>query len=241
MLDDFGGLVLPANSRAQRDIPAASKGHCSAHAVLGRGEGVHTQAESWLELCNLYLLNAMLDVVELREQEIFHYGWDRNDPEVHVFDVVATLANHEKIAYTVKPEDRVNSRPRRRGKNGHRSDQRTFLEKMGEISWWAAVKSQSYKDVRLVTEADIHPIDLRNAQTFAAVRLEDPEADEIAFCVVQSLPVAGGASLRDLTLATGMEARGYRALIRLMRNGVLKAIVHEVIGPKTIVQVRSGI
>jgi len=99
MLDDFGGLVLPANSRAQRDIPAASKGHCSAHVVLGRGEGVHTQAESWLELCNLYLLNAMLDVVELREQEIFHYGWDRNDPEVHIFDVVATLANNEKIAY----------------------------------------------------------------------------------------------------------------------------------------------
>lgn len=239
MLDNQGGIHLPLPSRAQRAIPAASSAHCTAQAVLGNGQGIRTDAESWLELCNLHLLNAKQDVAELREQEVFSFGWDPEDLEDHIFDVVATLTSGLRIAYTVKPEVRLNSRPGNRNKNGERYDDRTFMEKMGQVTWWATEYSQLYHDVRLVTEADINQIDLRNAQVFAAVREPDDEADAIAFAVVKAIPAEGGRSLRDLTIETGLQARGYRALIRLMRSGMLRAIQHEIIRPTTVVRVQS--
>src|SRR5690606_1862357 len=151
-----GGIHLPAKSRAQRAIPAASNGHCTAHAVLGENHGIHTQAESWGELCNLFLLNAMANVAELREQEVFLFGWNPRDLEKHVFDVVATLMCGTRIAYTVKPEAKLHSRPGNRNKNGERYDNRTFMEKMATVAWWATVETETYDDVRLVTEADIN-------------------------------------------------------------------------------------
>lgn len=235
MLDNQGGIYLPLPSIAQRDIPAASAGHCTAQTILGDGHGTRKNAESWLELCNLYLLNAKQDVAELREQEEFHFGWAPEDLDLHVFDVVATLTSGLRIAYTVKPEVRLNSRPGSRDKNGERYDDRTFMEKMGNVTWWATVHTQLYHDVRLVTEADINQIDLRNAQMFAAVREPDGEADAIAFAVAKAIPAEGGRSLRDLTIETGLQARGYRALIRLMRSGMLRAIQREIIRPTTIV------
>ena len=68
MFDISGGILLPNSSLAERNVPAASKGHCTAHTVLGEGEGTRTQAESWLELCHLMLLNADEEVAELVEQ-----------------------------------------------------------------------------------------------------------------------------------------------------------------------------
>ncbi|SMX36740.1 hypothetical protein OCA8868_01078 [Octadecabacter ascidiaceicola] len=79
-----------------------------------------------------------------------------------------------------------------------------------------------------MSEADINPVDLRNAKILASVREADPEADAIALEVVTDLPSGGGQSLRDLTLSMGMAARGFRSLIRLIRSGVLRLQQHEV-------------
>lgn len=222
MFDYSGGVVLPAHSRAERNIPAASSAHCTAYAVLGEGTGVRFQAESWLELCNLYVLNAMPNVVEMQEQVRFYYGWDPENLHEHIFDVVATLTCRSRIAYTVKTEVRLTS-----GR---------FMDKMGHVAWWVR-KRKFADDVRRITEADINQTDLRNAQMFAAVREPDPDpgVDAMALQVAQALPPGGGRSLRDLTLETGMQVQGYRALIRLMRRGILRSLKHEVIGPKTIV------
>lgn len=220
MFDYSGSVVLPAQSRAERNIPAASSAHCTAHAVLGEGAGVRFQAESWLELCNLYVLNAMPNVVEMQEQVRFYYGWDPENLHQHIFDVVVTLTCRARIAYTAKPEVRLTS-----GR---------FLKDMGGIAWWAQ-ELEFADDVRLITETDINQTDLRNAQMFAGVREPNPDADAVALEVARALPPGGGRSLRNLTLETGMQAQGYRALIRLMRRGVLRSLKHEVIGPKTIV------
>lgn len=220
MFDHSDGLVMPQPSQAERDITGASSHHCVAHTVLGDGLGVHTQAESLLELHNLFLLNAMPNVASLQEQVRFFYGWDPDDLQQHIFDVVVTLNCGARVAIAVKPEARLES-----GR---------FVTEMQEVAWWVYERGFA-DDVRIMSEADINPVDLRNAKILASVREADPEADAVALEVVQSLPTGGGQSLRDLTLSTGMAARGYRSLIRLIRLGVLRLQQHEVIGPKAVV------
>lgn len=220
MFDHSAGLVMPEPSKAERDITGASSHHCVAHTVLGDGHGVHTQAESLLELHNLFLLNAMMNVVGLQEQVRFYYGWDPEDPQQHIFDVVVSLDCGSRVAIAVKPEIRLVSG--------------SFETEMQGVAWWVYEHGFA-DDVRIMSEADINPVDLRNAKILASVREADPEADAVALEVAQSLPTGGGQSLRDLTLSTGMAARGYRSLIRLIRSGALRLQKHEVIGPKVVV------
>ena len=47
-------------------------------------------------------------------------------------------------------------------------------------------------------------------------------------------------TLRDLTIATGLEARGYRALLRLVREGHLEPARRERLTPQTLVQRRRA-
>ncbi|PVA05270.1 hypothetical protein [Thalassorhabdomicrobium marinisediminis] len=220
MLDHSDGIVLPQPSQAERNIAGASSHHCVAHTVLGNGVGIHTQAESLLELHNLFLLNAMPNVVQLREQVRFYYGWDTKKQKQHIFDAVASLDCGSRIAFAVKPEARLAS-----GR---------FEAEMQEVAWWVCERGFA-DEVRIMSEADINPVDLRNAKILASVREIDPEADAVALEVVRGLPPGGGFSLRDLTHSTGLSARGYRSLIRLIRSGVLRLQQHEVIGPKAVV------
>lgn len=225
MFDHSDGIYLPEPSRAERDITGASSHHCVAHTVLGDGPGVHTQAESLLELHNLFLLNAMMNVVSLQEQVRFFYGWGPKNQQQHIFDVVVTLDCESRIAIAVKPEMRLVSG--------------NFETEMQEVAWWVYERGFA-DDVRIMSEADISPVDLRNAKILASVREADPEADAVALEVAQSLPSGGGQSLRDLTLSTGMAARGYRSLIRLIRSGVLRMQQCEVISPKAVVMIANA-
>jgi hypothetical protein len=217
MLHSDVARYLPVESRAERTIAAASRGHCTAFAVLGEGWGQRMQAESHLELCHLLLLNANREVVRLEEQVRFAYG--RGDAQVHVFDVVATWASGERIAFTIKPEARLRS-----GR---------FLEEMQAIARWVRQKSFA-NDVRLLTERDVDPVALHNARIIAAVRDPDSQADETARETAHSF--IGTVTLRELTVATGLEARGYRALLRLVRKGELQPIRHERLTPHSLVR-----
>ncbi|WP_370270416.1 hypothetical protein [Nioella sp.] len=221
MFDISGGILLPNPSVADRNVPLASKGHCTGLAVLGEGEGTRVQAESWLELCHLMLLNADEEVAELAEQQRFTFGDHEDDLREHIFDVVATLQDGYRIAYTIKPEIRLVSG--------------VFLEEMAEVAWW--VREYDYADdVQLLTDADIDQIELRNAQMFAAVREADPEADDAATRAIEALPEGACRSLRDLTIDTGMKARGYSALIRLLRRGFAVQIERGIIRPATLIK-----
>lgn len=140
------GLALPAASRAERQIAAASKGHCTAHAVLGRGAGQRVQAESSLELSHLFILNADPSIAELREQVRFRYGPD--DEREHVFDVLAVRTSGARIAYTIKPEARLRS-----GR---------FLTEMRVVAWWVREKRFA-DDLRLtkpVGDRDCYDVDV---------------------------------------------------------------------------------
>lgn len=211
---------LPAESRAERTIAAASRGHCTAFPVLGEGPGQRMHAESHLELCHFLLLNADRGIADLREQVRFRYG--ARDEHEHFFDVVATRTTGERIAFTIKPEDRLRS-----GR---------FLAEMQEIAWWVRRKAFAH-DVRLLTDADVDPVDLHNARIVAAVRESDPEADAAARAAVGAL--TGAVSVNDLTAATGLGARGYRAVLRLIRSRALQPVRRERITPSSLV-LRAG-
>ena len=215
MQDIQTGRRLPVPSRADRQIAKSSKGHCTGHTVLGDGPGRRMQAESHLELTHLLLLNADPGIVDLREQVLFRFG--PRDASRHFFDVVATRRCGTRIAYTVKPEVWLRS-----GR---------FLEEMGEVAWWVREKRFA-DDVRLLTDADVDPVALHNAKVIAAVRAPDPEADAAAGRAADAL--VGGASLLDLTAMTGLEERGYRAVLRLVRSGRLAPARRERISPATV-------
>jgi hypothetical protein len=214
--DHDGPIFLPSASRAERNVQRASTAHCTVHSVLGRGDGTRFQSESLLEYRHKLVFNSLGTVVDMQEQVRFRYGRD-NELQV-VLDLYLTLADGTRIAGDVKPEVRLAS-----GRH---------LRKMQEVAWW--VRERDFADeLRLFTEADLDPVELFNARVFSAVREPDPEADAAAEAVVAALE--GGRSLLDLTREIGLQARGYRAAIRLLRDGVLRSFGHVRITPEVLV------
>ncbi|WP_417269928.1 hypothetical protein [Celeribacter sp.] len=221
--DEPSGIILATPSQAVRDVPAASSAHCTAHSVLGDGDGVRMQHESHLEIDSSYVLNSVRNVANMQEQVIFHFGWDRKKLKKHIFDVVVTLISGERIAFAVKPEVRLYS-----------SNKQSFVEHMQVVTWWA-YETNFVDEVRILTEVDLDPITLYNAKVMAAVRAVDIDADNAAQHALRSLPVGGGSSLRELTSAIGLGARGYRALIRLLRTGEARLQAKERISPDAVI------
>lgn len=209
-------IMLPSASRADRNIAGASKGHCVVHTVLGRGAGIKFQAESYLEFANLLMLNANPDVTYLREQARFDWEDIDGKPHRHFFDAYAIFNETKRIAFTVKPQVRLAS-----GR---------FLEEIQEVTR-QAIDADFCDAVRLITEQNIGPIQLQNAAVYQAVREKDAEADQKALAVVHNLK--GAVNLRDLTILIDLEARGYRALIRLCRDGILASESLSIIVPDT--------
>lgn len=212
------GRELPSPSRAERDIPVASKGHCTAFAVIGNGQGgtQRVQAESYLELCHLMFLNSLPEVVDLREQVRFDYG--RRDENTHFFDMFATFRDGTRIAYTVKPTVRLES-----GR---------FLESMQLVAHW--VKRKRFADnVCLLTDRDLDQVQLHNAELLSAPIASDTDAETAIRGTAAELQ--GAVSIRELVRATGLEQRAYRSALRLIRTGELALAKHERITPTTLV------
>lgn len=208
---------LPAPSRANRPIPIRSKGHCVVNAVLGRGHGQVTEGESYTEYKNLLIVNADPEVADFRVQAEFLYGLNREHR--HYFDVLKTMVDGRIIAETVKPRARLRSG--------------VFLREMAEIAWW--VREFGFADeVRLITEADIDPIDLHNGRVLAGVRLVEAAALAQARIVVSQL--TGSVSLRDLVNEIALGAPGYRALLHLLARNELQLTHRERITPQSNVR-----
>lgn len=142
------GRVLPAASRADRNIAAASSRHCTAYSIRGAGAGTVVQSESKLEFDNQTIQFSRPDVLDVREQVLFNYG--PRDERRHTFDLLVTKTSGQRVAYTVKPIARLASG--------------NFYEKMRDVAWWIQEKKfASY--VRLLTDEDINPIALHNAKS----------------------------------------------------------------------------
>lgn len=214
--DTDAPIILPLASRAERNVPLASTAHCTLQSVLGQDAGTRFQSESLLEYRHKLVLNSRPDIADMREQVRFRYG--RLDQREVVFDIMVTKTGGRRIVYSVKPERRLQS-----GRH---------IAEMQAVTWW--VLERDFADeVCILTEADLDPVELHNAQIYAAVREADPEVDAAARVLVAGL--IGERKLRDLTEDLGQGARGYRALLRLLRDRVLRCLDNARITPEAFV------
>ncbi|WP_197410080.1 hypothetical protein [Phaeobacter sp. CECT 5382] len=211
------GIVLPAPSRADRKIQNVSKWHCTVHTVRGRGAGTRMQGESKLEADHQALQYAQPDVADVVEQALFKFGW--RDEKRHVFDMLVTKTNGERVACTVKPTSRLHSKD--------------FLSKMEVVAWWVQ-KKEFASSVRLLTEADIDQVALHNANLNAAVHDSDPEAENAVRAIACHL--GGAITIKTLTDEVGLKERGYRAILRLISKRELQSLRHERTTPQTLIQ-----
>ena len=216
MLEDENGFaVLHQPSNCDRRPATASKGHFTGHLLVGPWPGRVLYIESLLEQKWAHCLNAHPKTQTLREQVAFRWRAPDRKQRTHYFDLFVEQTDGAFIAYAVKPEAKLTNK---------------FMAEISEIARQAKA-SGFVDDVRLLTDADLDPVELDNALLTYAMRVPDPEADKAAAAVATAM--SGIVTLGELTNLIGLDARGYCALIRMIRAGILRATRHERITYKT--------
>ena len=207
---------LPLPSLAARRIgpgPASFTGAAVLDDAGGRARVVRFES---LEERRCILCLAIDPLTcEMREQVEFGWWDGEGRLRTHYFDLVVLQHDGRRVAYSIKPAARMTER---------------FLAEIGPIGR-QAVEAGFAHDVRLLSAADFDPITRRNAELLHAARHPDPEADAAAREAVRGMN--GTSTLEALTRRTGLEGRGFRALLRLVRSRVLGAVGHPPLAPET--------
>lgn len=213
------GIGVPAPSVAERMPAVSSRGHASGHLILGAGNSQRVLlVESDLEYKWATILATDPDVVELKEQ--VRMDWpDNGRQRSHYFDFLATMRSGTRAAMIVKPEKRTRSMK--------------FLSEVQAIAKHAKLVG-FVDEVRVLTDACIDNIRLKNARLIRSVREVDEEADTTAALAVEGL--IGAAAVSELVARIDLGARGFRAVVRLIANGRLECLHNEVISLKSLVK-----
>ena len=155
------------------------------------------------------------DVVE--QVGPFYWTDDKNQRHEHFLDHVVFKSDGRRLGLTDKPFLRVTS---------------AFEEEIRQV-YEDGRKLDVIDDLFLVTEFARNPIKLHNADLFRGCRDADPDVDIIALTVVSKL--AEDMPLKTLVAEINRGPRGFRALVRLIRSGVLQLKIEEKISLETIV------
>jgi hypothetical protein len=214
------GISLPSSSRAERKVAVKSKGHFCGHLVVGDCEEQVIAVESHLEMNCALILSARPDVIEFREQVGFPWVDKAGANRVHYFDFLVTLRDGTTIAIFVKPLEY--------------SLKEKFVSDSGQIA--PQVTSAFADRVVLMTEYDINPIELYNAELMHSVRLSDPDVDRAAMALVKD--IQGSVSVADLVKEIAVPGQGFRAVVRLIRKNILELVAHERIAPSAMLRRR---
>jgi hypothetical protein len=217
---DHNDLNLPTPSLGARRPPVSSKAQCLVDLLVKDADGSLRElpVESWLERNVALILFYRTDIARVVEQQpVVPFSDVDGKSRKHIFDFLVTCHDGRRIAIAVKPKviaDRIGMRD--------------FIARI------AAQMPRSLADAAcLVTDKDIDPVELRNAELMHACRLGDPADDEIVLAVARSY--GGAVTLQDLIAAAGIQGRGYRAAMRLFAAGRLRTLRHEIICDRTLV------
>lgn len=213
-------LRRPAPSLAARKVSGASKAHFTGRMVIPDTEapaGRILLSESKLEISWTIYLLSLPEVETVIEQVPVIWIDDDGARRTKYFDLVIVFRNGRRVACEVKPEVRLASGRVRR-----------------ELRKIAAQIHGEFNDVRLLTDKQLCPEAVFNAELFFGMREADPEADAAACKVVNAL--AGAATLSDLRVAIGLGGRGLRALVRLIAAGRLRLCGEGRIHPSRLVR-----
>ena len=215
---NIGAYAPPAPSLAARSVALASKAHFAGQLVIPDGDdGRVVLAESHLEFCWIIYLLAQPTVKTVVEQVRFAWTDHTGKAQLKYFDIVAILKDGRKLACEVKPTVRL--------KSGR------VLKELRQIS--GQIEGH-FDEVRLLTEKGLDRITLFNAEILFGMADADPDADEAAIALIETL--AGSAALGELTTVLGIGARGFRALVRLIGARRLALCHHERISHSALVR-----
>ncbi|MGP9820036.1 hypothetical protein ACTZWW_08475 [Salinarimonas sp. NSM] len=213
-------LTLPTPALGARTPAISSKAAVVVDMVVEDADGSLRElpVESWLERKTALVLTYRQDVVRVVEQSpVVRYLDNDSKPRRHTFDFLATFVDGRRIAFAVKPA--------------------VIAERKGLPALVRRIAAQMPRSLAdgacLVTENDIDPVDLRNAELMDACRLGDPADDAVVLAAAQRF--SGAVTMKSLVEAAGIEGRGYRAAMRLLASGSLQTLRHQIIGDHTLV------
>lgn len=202
-----GGLVMPERLRTSRKIAKGRRTHFTGQFTFGADEGQTMDIESHTELCTALVTIARPDVVGLENQVPFKWVKPNGETATHHFDFRVNMADGSRRAIMVKSEAR-----------------RCQPEVQEELAQVAAQVTPAFADeVVVMTERDLDPVELFNAEMMHEMRRPDCEADAAARRIIAEM--VASVQIQDLVDAIGLGARGFRAIVRLIRSHELKLVI----------------
>lgn len=162
--------------------------------------------ESNTELRVALVILARPGVVALENQVPFPWKQPNGNTATHHFDFRVLMVNGARRAVMVKSE--------------YRRQQSKVRRELELIA--AQVPTEFAEEVVVMTERDLDPIELFNAELMHEMRRPDFEADAGARRVINSLVAT--AQIEALVSAIGLGARGFRAIVRLIRSHDLELV-----------------
>lgn len=209
-----GGITMPERREADRKTSVGAREHQTGQITMEPDEGYTLGCDSNTEMkCTLVYL-ARRNVVGLENQVLFQWLDADGKTCKHFFDFRVLMADGQRVAIMVKSEYRRNQ-----------------LKVQDELAEIAARVPRSFADqVVVMTERDIDPVEYFNAEMMHEMRRPDPDADAGARRVLGE--IVGAVRIQDLVDAIGLGARGFRAVVRLLRAHELELtlnvrITHE--------------
>jgi len=214
MLMADGGAIMPARLQTTRKIAKGRREHFTGQFTFGSDEGWTMDIESHTELCGALVIIARHGVVGLENQVPFEWKKPDGKKGTHHFDFRVLMSDGSRRAIMVKSE--------------YRRRQSKVQNELAQIA--AQVTPEFADEVVVMTERDINPVELFNAQMMHEMRRPDLEADAAARRVMGEF--AASVQIQDLVEVINLGARGFRAVVRLIRSHDLELtnkvrITHE--------------
>lgn len=215
----------PRPSRAAKPVPRSGHGHFVVQMVIHDTDeqpGQISMCGSIGEYRTRLIALAESDTIDVIEQ-VGPFPWtdEKGKQHGHYIDQIVVKNDGSRWGLTDKPYRKVTA---------------AFEAEIAQVDAEAR-KRGAINRLYLVTEYARDPIKLYNADLFRGCRDADPEVDALALAVV--IELAGEAPLLSLVAEINRGPRGFRALVRLIRSGMLQLVCAEKITPTTRVMRRD--
>lgn len=211
----------PAKSRAKRKIPKSCKGHFVGELVYDniKGEPQRLGFASYTEFKAAICLIYRSDFADIEEQLAgLPFNHPRGAPSEHFFDFRFISRGGQKICISVKPERIAKTH--------------LYQATIGAVK--NAAIGNICDAVATVTERNISPIELHNAELYHAARRPEPTIDAVVLDALDRLeaPVSINQFLREV----GLAGRGFFSVARALRYGQARLFTPEKIRGKTLIE-----
>lgn len=211
----------PAKSRAVRKIPKSSKGHFVGEFVYDNmnGEPQRLGFASYTEFKAAICLIYREDFADIEEQlAALPFNHPKGSTSKHFFDFRVTTKGGQKICISVKPERIA----------------KTYVYQATISAVKKAAIGNICDAVATVTDRNISPVELHNAELFHAARQPEPEIDRIVTEGLSRLDAT--ISINEFLAGVGLGGRGFFSVARAIRFGHARLFAREKIRGKTLIE-----